>query len=382
MKRPRIGFRGQLLLGAVLPALLMVAILEVVFLDRYRTDIERSFIERGKAAVYQLGVAADFAFFSGSFDSLTMFAESLRQSDSDIVSVSVLGLGGQLIAGAGDFPDRLPPLEERLQVVNDHDHILIQAPIYQTPLPLDAEAWLSPLLPATAGRAIGYVTIELSRDRLKQRYAEMFRLTLLVILTGLIMAGWISARIAAEVLGKLEAARRQLVEQKELAEELARTDTLTGLANRRAFDEAVQQEIRRAQRYDEPLALILTDIDYFKKVNDTYGHHVGDQVLVGFARTLQDSVRDVDRVGRWGGEEFVILLPGTSLEEATLAAERMRLAVAGSPIRVEGATCGFTASFGVARFSTAEPTLDAMLGRADTALYRAKSNGRNRVEVG
>lgn len=186
----------------------------------------------------------------------------------------------------------------------------------------------------------------------------------------------------AIVLGKLETASRELMQQKEAAEALARTDVLTGLANRRAFDEAVQREIRRAVRYGEPLALILTDIDRFKAINDTYGHHAGDQVLVNFAHTLRAAVREVDLVGRWGGEEFVILMPGTALEEARQAAERMRQAMATAPACCGEAAYAYTASFGVAAVTTAMPTLDDLLRRADQALYRAKENGRNRVEPG
>lgn len=382
MSEPRFGFRSRLLLGAVLPALLMVTILEMVFLERYRADIERSFLERGKAIAHQLGVAAEYALFSGSFASLDLLAAGVKQSDGDIVSVNVLGRDGQHLAGAGQHPRQVLPLEDRLQVVSDNARVTIQAPIRQATLPLESEVWEAGGDAANRLTVTGYVVVEVSRAQLEARNDEMLRITLAIVLAGLLLAGWISARIAADVLGKLEAAGRELTRQKEAAEALARTDALTGLANRRAFDEAAQREIRRALRYGTPLALVLTDIDHFKTINDAHGHSVGDQVLVDFSRTLLLSVRDVDLVGRWGGEEFVILMPGTDLDEATQAAERMRLAIAGVPTRFNGKSCGYTASFGVAAFAPATPTLDALLGRADAALYRAKDNGRNRVEVG
>ncbi len=378
----RLGFRGRLLLGAVLPALMMVLVLETVFLDRYRADIERSFLERGKAIAHQLGVAAEYALFSGSFDSLDLLATGVRESDSDIVSINILDRSGRRLAGDGLWPRHRLSLEDRLVVVSDEAHVTIQAPIRQTALPLENELWSGNGSTAAKQPVTGYVVVEISRDQINERNAEMLRITLAIVLAGLLLASWVSARIAGDVLRKLETASRELTRQKEAAEALARTDVLTGLANRRAFDEAAQREIRRAVRYGEPLALIMTDIDRFKAINDTHGHHAGDQVLVSFAHTLRAAVREVDLVGRWGGEEFVILMPGTDIEEAQQVAERMRQAVAAAPAHYEDVDCSYTASFGVAVFRSDMPSLDALLGTADQALYRAKENGRNRVETG
>ena len=378
---PGLGFRSRLLLGAVLPALMMVLVLEMVFLDHYRADIERSFLERGKAVAHQLGVAAEYALFSGSFDSLNLLATGVRESDSDIVSINILDSGGRRLAGDGLGPRQRPVLEDRLIVVGDDAHVTIQAPIRQTSLPLENELWAGKGGGPAASTVTGYVVVEISRNQINERSTEMLRITLAIVLAGLLLASWISARIAADVLGKLETASRELTRQKEAAEALARTDALTGLANRRAFDEVAQREIRRALRYGEPLAMIIADIDRFKAVNDTHGHHAGDQVLMSFAHTLSASVREVDLVGRWGGEEFVILMPGTDIEEAMHAAERMRQAVAAAPARLAETSCSYTASFGVAAFTADTPSLDALLRRADQALYRAKEKGRNRVEI-
>jgi len=126
----------------------------------------------------------------------------------------------------------------------------------------------------------------------------------------------------------------------------------------------------------------MTDLDHFKTINDHYGHHVGDQVLQHFSRILGDSVRNIDLVGRWGGEEFAILMPGTNLEDAVQAAERMRQAVQQATPPMADREFRYTASFGVAELRTDTPTMVSLLGRADAALYRAKDLGRNRVERG
>jgi diguanylate cyclase (GGDEF)-like protein len=163
---------------------------------------------------------------------------------------------------------------------------------------------------------------------------------------------------------------------------MARTDALTGLKNRRAFDEEVQMEIRRAVRHGTALTLVMADIDHFKRINDNFGHQFGDLVLAHFSRIISMSIRTIDVPGRWGGEEFVILMPDTGLEEACQVAERIRMTFEQSPLKRGGDDCVVTASFGLAQLSAKEPTLDFLLSRADTALYRAKEDGRNRLVKG
>ncbi|TGD95901.1 GGDEF domain-containing protein [Methylobacterium nonmethylotrophicum] len=156
-------------------------------------------------------------------------------------------------------------------------------------------------------------------------------------------------------------------------EALARTDLLTGLANRRKLDEALAE----ATGQGGTLSLILGDIDNFKSVNDRYGHTIGDQVLVAVAALLRDAVRPADILGRWGGEEFMVLCPGTDLVGATSLAERLRQRVEATALpEVDSRTC----SFGVATLAPGEST-DCLVARADAALYRCKRNGRNRVEA-
>lgn len=171
------------------------------------------------------------------------------------------------------------------------------------------------------------------------------------------------------------------VERENLYREMSSIDGLTRLTNRRSFIERGQSEIRRAQRTAlHNVACVLVDLDHFKSINDTWGHHVGDEVLVAASNILMENTREYDEVGRYGGEEFAILMPGLSLAEASAAAERIRDKIAGTPVLVDGQAIHFTASFGVACFpALGVDSLNELLKAADRALYQAKDQGRNRV---
>jgi diguanylate cyclase (GGDEF)-like protein len=159
----------------------------------------------------------------------------------------------------------------------------------------------------------------------------------------------------------------------------ATIDGLTGLRNRRWLDEMFGREIDRARRSGEPSALLMVDLDLFKQINDEHGHLVGDAVLCRTARVLAANLRPRDLLARYGGEEFAVLLPATSEEEAVPAADRLRAAIAESDASADPLP-STTVSVGVAA-SGAEDTLDAVVARADAALYRAKAAGRNRVAI-
>jgi len=176
-----------------------------------------------------------------------------------------------------------------------------------------------------------------------------------------------------------ERAEEQIRELNNQLERLAMSDELTGLANRRAFLSRGEEEIKMARRYPAPLSLLMLDIDRFKNINDTYGHHIGDRVLQLVARTMQSLIREVDKLGRLGGEEFAILLPNTSVEEAGTLAERLRLAIEQQTLNSEGHSIGVTISIGVAALAPPLTDLDDLLRAADSALYLAKAEGRNRV---
>ncbi len=159
---------------------------------------------------------------------------------------------------------------------------------------------------------------------------------------------------------------------------LASTDELTGLANRRALLAFLDQALEQARRGPGQVSVLMIDVDHFKRINDTRGHAVGDAVLRHLALVLAAGVREHDRLGRIGGEEFLVVLPGASLTAAQAVAERMRAAIAASPLAGPGAPVDFTVSIGVARGDGAQKP-DELLSRADAALYRAKDAGRNAV---
>ena len=162
--------------------------------------------------------------------------------------------------------------------------------------------------------------------------------------------------------------------------ELAVTDGLTQIANHRHFQDRLREEFRRAQRYDDPLALILVDLDHFKNVNDNFGHQVGDQVLAAMAGCVKAAVRETDFVARYGGEEFAVLLPKTHLAGALTVAER--IATEMQKIRAGPAGLRITASFGVSGFpGRSVNTSEQLVRTADEALYRAKREGRNKISL-
>jgi two-component system cell cycle response regulator len=158
------------------------------------------------------------------------------------------------------------------------------------------------------------------------------------------------------------------------------TDGLTGIDNRRSLEQRLHEMFEHSYRLDEPISCVMCDIDHFKKVNDTYGHHVGDEVLKAFAGILKAEAREIDRVGRYGGEEFLLLLPGTVLDSAVTFAERLRQSVEEHKFSYDGGTFTRTMSFGVATWPHPRVAdAEAMLRAADDALYVAKELGRNRV---
>jgi diguanylate cyclase (GGDEF)-like protein len=161
---------------------------------------------------------------------------------------------------------------------------------------------------------------------------------------------------------------------------LATLDPLTEALNRRSFLETAQHEQVANRRSAHPISLLICDIDYFKRVNDTFGHHAGDAVIRAVVGTLRMQSRRDDSLGRWGGEEFVMLLPVTALKEAKALAERMNKAIANAPIDLGGQGVDITMSMGVAQIGAEESISEAII-RADRALYRAKAAGRNRVEI-
>jgi len=177
---------------------------------------------------------------------------------------------------------------------------------------------------------------------------------------------------------ELNIKNRDLKRANEKIEAISRTDPLTQLANRRYFNERIAELISLAHRKSQPLSLIMTDIDKFKVVNDTYGHDVGDRVLQGYAALMKEATRSEDMVARFGGEEFIILLELTDIHQARSFAERIRIDLSQADLMGNGHF--ITASYGVSQYIKDEGR-DNFIKRADTALYEAKSSGRNRTVI-
>ncbi len=179
-------------------------------------------------------------------------------------------------------------------------------------------------------------------------------------------------REQAELIRELEAARHELAKR-------AATDPLTGLLNRRAFEQRLNQEVALMQRGAPPAALMLIDLDLFKTVNDTLGHQAGDEVLVRFTELCREVFRQADVIGRWGGEEFVVMLPRSSVAEAHLAAERLHQILATTAMLDDiSPPLYITASIGICSL-TGSSNLDECLQKTDELLYQAKDQGRNRT---
>lgn len=232
-------------------------------------------------------------------------------------------------------------------------------PLSGDPDAVDTHSWIGvPLL--SADEVIGMLTLEHHESGSYSEYDAEIALTF----ASQAAIGLDNARLFGEV------------------QRLAVLDGLTGTFNRRHFFELAQREYVRSERYSKPLSLLMLDIDDFKKINDELGHPVGDEVLRVVAARLLANCRDVDVVGRYGGEEFAILLPETPLKDAAETfAERMRSAIGGLPVPTDRGPVVVTTSVGVACLQADERGLDGLIDRADQALLRAKSTGKNRVEV-
>ena len=172
------------------------------------------------------------------------------------------------------------------------------------------------------------------------------------------------------------------LENSRLYEEIQRLaiqDSLTGLFNRRGIINAAEREVERARRYERSVVLCMLDVDHFKRVNDTYGHPVGDEVLVGISRFLQNNLRGIDLIGRYGGEEFLFVLVENELASAQMVAERMCQRLAATPMITSVGNIAISVSIGLADWHPAYTSLSDVIQAADEALYHAKRSGRNRV---
>lgn len=194
----------------------------------------------------------------------------------------------------------------------------------------------------------------------------------------------LNRRLEARVAERTQALNQvnaELLEANRVLERLASSDSLTDLANRRHFFEQASAEVLRARRYAHPLSLQMLDIDHFKAINDRFGHVAGDRVLRSLADILRANLRSNDLAARLGGEEFAVLLPETSIDDALIQAERLRQSVAAHAMSFGGKDLAITVSIGVAALDPGDSSIEAVLMRADTGLYLAKQDGRDCVRV-
>ncbi len=206
---------------------------------------------------------------------------------------------------------------------------------------------------------------------------EAWRRQVLIIV---LLAGGVS--IAALLVAlRLGRALRDLSLRNAELQHLATTDLMTGVCNRHYFLSLLYHEFARCRRHKASLSLMILDLDFFKQINDGYGHAAGDAALRAFSKEAVACLRDMDAIGRLGGEEFGILLPNTLVEQAQMVAERIRAAVARIAIDTEAGTVRFTTSIGVTQSEAGDDSIDTLLARADAALYNAKAAGRNRVMI-
>ncbi len=212
----------------------------------------------------------------------------------------------------------------------------------------------------------------------EENLQRLDRLQLAMLVGTLCLLTFMGVALFRPLANRIVADRRKLEAANEDLERMATVDVLTGLLNRRKFDEVIVREMELSRRYDDPLSLLMFDIDHFKKINDSLGHAAGDRVLAEIASLAARHVRSVDYVFRWGGEEFLILTPRTGLAEARAVADKLRDMAERHPFP-DGVR--LTISLGVAEHVQGE-ALEDWLTRVDKAMYAAKRGGRNRAEVG
>lgn len=200
----------------------------------------------------------------------------------------------------------------------------------------------------------------------------------LVVINGLMMYGFALGLACIVMLVIRSFRQKAYLFEKELLH-LSRHDSLTGVYNRRFLTELAEREVALAQRHGRALVVATLDIDHFKRINDTYGHNTGDQVIRALANTCQATLRNIDHFGRIGGEEFACILPETAEADALLCMERLRQSIAALPIETAQGTVKFTVSIGVAMLDSHHSDWPALLKDADAAMYCAKNAGRNRV---
>lgn len=301
------------------------------------------------------------SIIDGFYEHLTGFDELARFLDDDATMERLRGAQRQYLMSFGEGADTLAYYEDRLRIGATHPRVGLDFKWY-----VAAQAKLFELI-------AGHLAAELSGEASADLAALYSSLAKIQALDGVLT---VETYYRASV-SRLEAVVEEMTEAERRLEELTRTDPLTEVMNRRCLMESLEMEVYRAHRFGHPFAVLFIDIDHFKRVNDKFGHAVGDMVLKHVADELRAAVRTADVVGRYGGEEFVVGLVECQLDVARRIGERVRRRLAEAVI--EDSKISITASIGLAPLRGVEEGLDTLLRRADTALYQAKNTGRNRL---
>ncbi|MCU0305144.1 MAG: diguanylate cyclase [Thermoanaerobaculales bacterium] len=332
--------------------------------------------QRREAAIIACNLAGNLAALGDNRLAVTWAERGLAIAEADGLlpaqETAHLVLG-EILAASGDAPGAVPHLLEAYEL---RERTLTEESARRiAELGSRHEAERREAEIALLRRDAEIRELELDRARNLRRLLVGGVATLVAFLAVLAAA----YRIKAQANTEIRAANRAIEESRRRVEELSRTDPLTGLANRRALEERLADEALRSERSRRPFAVVLADIDHFKRVNDELGHAVGDEVLRTLASRLRAGVRSLDLAGRWGGEEFLLVLPDTGAEGAVELAEKLRRTIAGEAVEVDGRRVPVHLTFGIAEHR--EGPIEDTVRRADEALYRGKREGRDRVVV-
>ena len=408
------GIRKRIMFLALLPGFMILVLLILYFTATRFDALDESLENRGKSIARQLAPASEYGVYSGNVAILQKMVDSTLM-EPDVSAVEIVDSAG----------NRLVRAERPSGPAQKEVHF--EANILKSQTQLDD--YLGGQNASAKPAVIGKVRIRMSRVSLVGKKRELLFDAFVIGFFGLFGATVLAIRISrgvtdpilrladtVERLGKGEldthvavdsggelevleegvramASRLKVMVERmenyshELEGEVKRrtvelerlsiTDELTGLYNRRHLNRMMQEELGRSRRYGTDLSLCLLDVDHFKKVNDSFGHQAGDKVLVSIAALLESAMRDTDIVGRFGGEEFAIVMPNTGVEEAVQGADKIRQLVQRMAVPGGG---GITVSIGVVGcFESRVKSVSELVSRADRALYEAKDSGRNRV---
>lgn len=298
------------------------------------------------------------------------FLSHLVDSSESVKEIDIVDAQGRIVASSNPAQTGVqftPEQQTEEGIVRSGEDA-----VYRKRLPLQA--------PVNGGTSLILVSDASAFVKNEQSLSYNLWATSILVISFSIAIAWSIYRINLERTRSENIRLEQIVKERTAEiDRLSKIDKLTGLANRNALDELMEREYRRAVRYQHPLAMLMVDLDHFKRVNDTFGHLGGDEVLRAVGERVRGKLRETDVVGRYGGEEFVILLPETDLNTALMLADELRLLIESRVVKFGEIDIAMTASIGVATLETGIVSCKELFAHADSALYHAKHSGRNRV---